>query len=105
MNQDHPFHDGTPRPTGLSRRRFLRGLGACVALPALECLLPAGLRAANQAASPTGTPLRMAFVYFPNGAIQDAWRPAGEGKTFEFGPTMRPLEPFKQQVQVISGLG
>ena len=61
-----------------SRRRFLRGLGACVALPTLDSLLPTALQAASpgtaapMGVTPTGAPLRMAFVYFPNGAIQDA---------------------------------
>ena len=46
----------------------------------------------------------MAFVYFPNGAIQPYWWPTGEGKDFELARTMQPLEPVKHQVQVLGGL-
>ena len=66
------------RFASLSRRNFLRGLGACMALPALESVMPVGLlaangKAANLARTATGAPLRMAYVYFPNGAIQPSW--------------------------------
>ncbi|MBI3414058.1 MAG: DUF1552 domain-containing protein [Verrucomicrobia bacterium] len=56
------------------------------------------------ATSATGAPLRMAFVYFPNGAIQDAWWPKGEGKDFELSRTMLPLEKLRHQIQVLGGL-
>src|SRR4051812_41570860 len=100
------------RHAALSRRRFLRGLGACMALPALESLLPrAGsiARAAAEltgpaAAATTGAPLRMAFVYFPNGAIQPNWWPTGEGKDFELARTMQPLEKLKHRIQILGGL-
>src|SRR5437764_3961378 len=96
----------------LNRRRFLRGLGACMALPAMESLLSRSSFASVTAekalaASPTGAPLRMAFMYFPNGAVQDTWWPKGgegEGKDFEFSKTMKPLEVLREKVQVISGL-
>ncbi|PYM10419.1 MAG: hypothetical protein DME18_16325, partial [Verrucomicrobia bacterium] len=94
----------------LSRRHFLRGLGACLALPALESLRPAELLAADAkaagrlAVSATGAPLRMAFVYFPNGAIQSSWWPNGEGKDFELAATMEPLAPVKNQIQILGGL-
>src|SRR5687768_17017539 len=92
------------RNSSMNRRHFLRGLGACVALPAMESLLPRGgmaLAAAGAksaagvplATTATGAPLRTAFVYFPNGAIPSEWWPTGEGKRFQFGPTLRPLEP------------
>lgn len=98
------------RYASLSRRRFLRGLGACLALPAFESLRPLGVRAedlraaASAGVSSSGAPVRMAFVYFPNGAIQDTWWPTGEGKEFELNKTMQPLEKFKDRLQVISGL-
>src|ERR1051325_1078818 len=94
----------------LNRRRFLHGLGACLALPAFESLLGrpalASLSATGSelAVSPSGAPLRMAFMYFPNGAIQDTWWPKGEGNDFEFNQTMKPLEALKHRVQVFSGL-
>ena len=94
----------------LNRRHFLRGLGACLALPALETLRPVELFAADAkaagrlAASSTGAPLRMVFVYFPNGAIQSAWWPNGEGQNFELARTMQSLAPVKNQVQILGGL-
>lgn len=93
------------RQASLSRRRFLRGVGACVALPALESLvLPGSMQNAALAATPAGAPLRMAYIYFPNGAHQTNWWPTGEGKSFELAATMRPLEALKQRIQVIGGL-
>ena len=93
----------------LSRRHFLRGLGACVALPAFESLSTAGLRAAEPGAAPlavtrSGAPLRTAFVYFPNGAIPSAWWPEGGETDFKLGPTLQPLEGIRSQVQILGGL-
>jgi len=93
-----------------SRRRFLRGLGVAVALPALDSALPRGISAAvaraaqGLATTPTGAPMRMAFLYFPNGANQKAWWPTGEGSDFQFARTMQPLEALKDKVQVLGGL-
>src|SRR5437016_13573809 len=93
-------------PFGVSRRRFLQGVGAAVALPAFESILRPGLCAAAApttapiAATATGAPLRMAFIYFPNGAIQPNWWPTGEGKAFELARTMKPLAAVKQYLQV-----
>ena len=56
------------------------------------------------ASSATGSPVRMAFVYFPNGAIPSTWWPKNEGTDFEFNSTMQPLENLKQHVQVLGGL-
>jgi hypothetical protein len=97
------------RRWSLSRRHFLRGLGACVALPALPSLLPRWSGAAEAAPSSVlpaaaGVPRRMAFVTVPNGVNLDAWWPKGDGKGFELAPTMEPLAGLKDQIQVISGL-
>ena len=102
------------RAASVSRRRFLRGVGACVALPALESLLPKGAlasvaQAAGSAAAPgataaSGAPLRMAFVYFPNGAIQPNWWPTGEGKDFQLARTLQPMEKLKDKFQILGGL-
>ena len=95
--------------SNINRRGFLRGAGACIALPALEAFLPGRAMAAAAsgkiATTATGAPLRMAFLYFPNGAIQNQWTPTGSGKDFAFGNTLAPLEAMRQRVQVISGLG
>lgn len=93
----------------LNRRRFLRGLGACLALPAFESVRPFAARAAEAGAAKLattagGTPLRMAFVYFPNGAIQKNWWPGGTGKDFQLARTMEPLAKVKHQLQIFGGL-
>jgi hypothetical protein len=98
------------RHASLSRRHFLRGLGACLALPAFETLRPFGglaadAKAAGQlATTATGAPLRMGFVYFPNGAIPSNWWPTGEGKDFELNRTMQPLQNVKERLQIFGGL-
>ena len=110
MKTNRPDHFAAQHYASLSRRRFLRGLAACVALPALESWLPARLFGAessvvgNLARTASGAPLRMAYVYFPNGAIQPAWWPEGEGKDFELGRTMQPLAKVKHQLQILGGL-
>ena len=98
------------RHASLSRRHFLRGLGACLALPAFESAKPFGLLAsepklAGQLASTgTGAPLRTAFVYFPNGAIPSAWWPNGDGKDYQFNRTLEPLESARNLIQIVGGL-
>jgi hypothetical protein len=95
--------------SNLSRRGFLRGMGACVALPALPSLLPRRAQAAGDiaakaaATTQSGAPLRMAFVTIPNGVNLDQWWPK-EGKAFQLAPTMEPLAALKDQIQVVSGL-
>jgi len=83
----------------LNRRTMLKGVGCALGLPLLDAMAPQRLAAAEDAA-----PVRMAFVSFPNGAIMDAWRPAGEGESFEFGPTMQPLAELRSHVTVLTGL-
>lgn len=97
------------RHASLNRRNFLRGIGACLALPTLESVRPLSLVAATTGAAQlattaSGAPLRMAYVYFPNGAIQPNWWPKGEGADFEFAKTMLPLEKLRHQIQVLGGL-
>jgi hypothetical protein len=87
----------------LDRRHFLRGLGAGLALPAFESLLGSNATAAGKAVTKTGAPLRMAFLYIPNGVIMDSWRPEGEGKDFKLNRTMQPFADFKNDLQVFSG--
>ncbi len=94
----------------VNRRRFLSGLGACLAVPALESLLLPVARASvlsgaeKLGVTPTGAPLRMAFLYFPNGAHQRYWWPKGEGKDFELSQTMTPLESLKSKIQILGEL-
>jgi hypothetical protein len=85
----------------LPRRMFLRGLGAAVAVPFLDSMTPA-LAAANDASKVA--PLRMAFLYVPNGIIMKDWTPEADGKTFEFTKTLQPLAEFREQTLVLTGL-
>jgi hypothetical protein len=91
------------------RRRFLRGVGALVALPAFASLRPSALFAAGPATgklatTASGAPLRTAFVFFPNGAIPAAWWPTGDGADFKWGRTLAPVEKHKGSLQVLRGL-
>ena len=81
----------------LDRRFFLRSVGVTLALPLLDSMTPAF-------AAPAKAAPRMAFMYVPNGANMTAWTPVGSGKTFSFSPTLKSLEPFREHVNVLSGL-
>jgi hypothetical protein len=92
----------------MNRRHFLRGLGACVALPAFQSLLPARAVAATATArlatTASGAPLRTAFIFFPNGAIPSKWWPEGGETDFRFNATLAPLESMRGNLQVLGGL-
>jgi len=92
----------------MNRRHFLRGLGACIALPSLASLIPSRVLAAQAAArvgtTATGAPLRTAFVYFPNGAIPRSFWPTGGLTDFALGPTLQPLAALRNRFQIVSGL-
>lgn len=83
----------------LARRTFLRGVGTTLALPFLDSMVPALASAA--AAKPV---VRLGFVYHPVGMILDRWMPKTEGAGFEFTPTMKALEPFREDLTVLTGL-
>jgi len=94
----HPF-------AGTCRRGFLRGLGAAVALPALESfrpLLAAGVEKAV-ATTASGAPLRMAFLYIPNGVNLDLWRPKGTTASYKLGETFKPVEALRDHFQIFTG--
>jgi hypothetical protein len=99
------------RRAAFSRRRFLRGLGACVAVPSLASLrlpralaAPAPLADGALATTATGAPLRTAFLYFPNGAIPKSWWPKDDGPDFELSRTLEPLASSREFIQVLGGL-
>ena len=81
----------------LPRRTVLRGLGVTLALPFLDAMVPA-LRSAP------AMPKRLGFFYVGNGTFVPNWMPTGEGRTFEYGPTMKALEPFRSKAVVVTGL-
>ena len=85
----------------LPRRTVLRGLGATLALPLLDSMVPA-LTATAQ--TPARAPLRFGVVYVPNGMVMQEWTPAEEGAAFAFRAAMQPLEPFRDRLTVLSGL-
>src|SRR5690242_7463844 len=85
----------------LSRRTVLRGMGASVGLPLLSAMIPAGVALSKTAAAPKP---RMAFIYFPHGAVMDKWTPQTEGSLAKLPPILKPLEPFKKQLTIVSGL-
>jgi hypothetical protein len=85
----------------LSRRTVLRGVGASVGLPLLQAMIPAGVALAKTAAAAKP---RMAFIYFPHGAVMDQWTPKTEGALAELPPILKPLDPFRKYLTVVSGL-
>jgi hypothetical protein len=83
----------------LPRRTFLRGVGATIALPWLDAMVPAfSVRAQVKA------PVRLVFAYTPNGTMMQHWTPKGVGKNFEFSRILKPLEPFRDDMLVLTGL-
>ncbi len=85
----------------LSRRTVLRGMGATVALPFLEAMLPAFSLKGKAAGSPAH---RFLAFYTPNGMAMEYWTPKGTGTSFELSPIMAPLAPFKNQMIAMSGI-
>jgi hypothetical protein len=82
----------------LSRRTLLRGIGTTLALPLLESMMPA------MAAVPAPRS-RFGAIYFPHGATMSRWTPKDEGRDFTFSEILKPLEPYRAQINVISNLG
>src|SRR5688572_21511715 len=82
----------------ISRRTALKGLGTAIALPFLDSLATAAPAAA------AGAPKRLAFFYVPNGVNPHVWTPKADGKLTELTGTLAPLNPFKEYVNVLSGL-
>ena len=82
----------------IPRRAMLRGFGAALALPILDAMIPA---MANTAPKPIK---RLGIVYVPNGMRMDHWTPSTVGDGFEIPSILKPMEPFREQLQIISGL-
>ena len=85
----------------ISRRTVLRGLGATVALPLLDGMVPALTAMSKTAARPIK---RFGVIYVPNGVVINKWTPTLEGAAFAFTPILEPLAPFRDQMLVVSGL-
>ncbi len=84
----------------LSRRTLLKGMGVTLGLPLLDAMTPAMATAAQKTKMPT----RMFFGAVPNGIEMKAWKPQGVGKDFEFTRILKPLEPFRADLLILTGL-
>ena len=84
----------------LNRRTLLRGLGAAIALPMLDAMRPAFAAPAKIASQAR----RVAVVYVPNGIVMKDWKPTETGTNFAYTRILKPLEPFRQDITVLSGL-
>lgn len=85
----------------LPRRTLLRGLGASLALPLLDSMVPALSSASAQTAQPAK---RLGVVYVPNGMAMKSWTPATEGANFEITRILRPMAAYQDRMLVLSGL-
>jgi hypothetical protein len=83
----------------LSRRAILRSAGVALALPWLDAMRPAIAKPSSR-----GAPKRFAWVYIPNGVVQDAWHPTTDGSDWRMTPSLEPLTPFRDQLNVFTGL-
>lgn len=81
----------------IPRRTFLRGVGATVALPFLDAMIPAFAAIGDR-------PTRLSFIEVPNGIIMDQFTPTTEGAGFALTPVLKPLAPFRDRMLVLSGL-
>ena len=89
------------RKISLPRRTILRGIGSAIALPLLEAMVPAATALSRTAADP---PRRFGCIYVPNGMAMEYWAPSTEGSGFDMSPVLKPLEPFRQRLNLVSGL-
>src|ERR1700722_5424129 len=85
----------------LPRRTFLRGMGVTLALPFLDSMVPAQTPLSKTAANPR---IRLGYCYIPHGGVMSNWTPSAEGADFELSRTLMPLQPFRNQVVVVSNL-
>lgn len=86
----------------LSRRQMLRGLGASIALPFLEAMVPPGIKPEHFFEKQR--PKRFAVFYFPNGVREDHWTPKAFGKKFELSPILKPLQAHKDDLLILGQL-
>ncbi len=86
----------------IARRTFLRGAGVSLALPWLESV--AGAATPTEGGQLSEPPLRMAFMFMPNGVCPERWTPPGEGEEYEITHHLKPLEPFKKDILLIENL-
>ena len=85
----------------IPRRTVLRGLGATLALPLLDGMVPAVSAIRN---TPARGMRRFGVLYVPNGMAMQHWTPKGEGSAFDFSPILQPMVPFRDRTLVLTGL-
>jgi len=85
----------------LDRRTVLRGAGAAIALPLLDAMIPAATALGATAAAPK---VRMGFVYFPHGAVQQSWIPEQTGTAFRISKILEPADKHRKSMTIVSGL-
>ena len=90
------------RKTHLSRRALIRGAGVALSLPLLDSMIPAATALAKTAGTPKP---RFAAIYVPHGATMAKWTPDKVGSDFAFSEILTPLEPYRDRINVITGLG
>lgn len=88
----------------ISRRTLLRGAGVGLALPWLEGMSEAMAPAGTTRGTGSQQPVRLAVLYMPNGVHPEMWTPEGKGREFQLSPTLQPLEPFKNDLLVLTNL-
>ena len=99
MTQEQSLPSGRiPSSMRLDRRTVLRGLGATVSLPMLQFMKPV------QAASAGAPPVRLAWIFFPNGTNADRWVPKGKGQEWELSHALEPLAEYRNDFNVLRGL-
>lgn len=85
----------------IDRRTVLRGIGTALALPLLDCMIPALTALEKSAGAPTN---RFGVVYVPNGMVMEHWTPALDGTDFELPTILQPLSRFRPHMQILTGL-
>ncbi len=102
MNEPTRMNQESIKHAKLGRRTLLRGMGVALGLPMLESMTPVARSAF--AGSDVASPKRMAFVFFPNGAIMPEWKPTGTENDWQLSRTLKPLESMKSKINVITNL-
>jgi hypothetical protein len=87
--------------SSVSRRTVLRGIGATLSLPLLDAMVPALTPMALTAATPTK---RFGAIFVPMGERPSHWTPPTSGTNFEFSPILKPIEKFRDYVNVVSNI-
>ena len=88
----------------ISRRRMLKGMGACIALPFLEAMALPGMSSPYSGSVGSSGPVRNAFLYLPNGVHPDLWSPAQTGRSFELTRQLSPLKNVRNDILVLGEL-